>query len=395
MRWLQRGAPRSSYAMSGARAGRVFRFAVALGLAIVAAGTPRLHATATRAEDSAAARAPDEVAWSLLAVGDTGAKPWRIARARQVNARVARALTAEDLRAPADVLVLLGDNFYPDGLRREELEARVRGNLAEPFCRFLPAPDVACPMPSRAARVLAVLGNHDHESPESPSLQRHAIPRMLPSWSVPERPVQSIEVGGGVSLVLYDAHELAAAGSFAPLVEAVRASPGPWRIVVGHHPLTLRESDVLGRAARAALAGVDAPLHLHLAGHRHYLELARADRPPFLQAIAGSGSNVRPLKEPLEGSFFQLAQPGFARVDLVRGADGDRLVVSLFALSGHRRLGGARAEVVARGSVGLEGGAREEPVGGAETPPAEYPPGDRLDSMGMSAGRRATDQSVK
>lgn len=350
------------------RLARAARSAVALALVLVAAlGAGR--GSADGAEIDAWPPLAGEVVWSLLAVGDTGAKPRRLARARQVNARVARAVTAEDLRAPADALVLLGDNFYPDGLRREELAERVRENLAQPFCRFLPAPDVACPVPSRAVRVLAVLGNHDHKSPESPALQREAIPRLLPAWSVPERPAQAVELGHGVSLVLYDAQELAEGGSFAPLVEAVRASPGPWRIVVGHHPLTLRESDVLGRAARAALIGIDVPIHLHLAGHRHYLELAHGERPPFLQAIAGSGSNVRPVKEPLEGSVFQAEKPGFARVDLVRDPTGDRLVVSLVALPGGLLSGATRPRVAARASVGLAGGARVEPIAVPEGQP--------------------------
>jgi hypothetical protein len=303
-----------------------------------------------------------EAVWSLLAVGDTGAEPWPFARSRQVSARVARALTAEDQRAPVAALVLLGDNFYPDGLRRDEFDARVRANLVEPFCRFLPSPEFTCPVPSRPARVLAVLGNHDHHSPESPALQRVEIERKLPSWFLPKDAVHGMELGEGVSLVLYDAQELLEAGSFEPLRAAVRASPGPWRILAGHYPLTQRESDNAGRAARAAIVGLDLPVHLHLAGHRHYLELAHTDAPPFLQAIAGSGSNTRLPKQPLEGSVYQAQLPGFARVDLVRGSDGDRLTVSLVALPPGLFPGDERPRVAARWSVGLAGGARAEPL---------------------------------
>lgn len=302
-----------------------------------------------------------DVTWSLLAVGDTGAPPWWIGRSFQQVVRVGRAMAAEDVRRPADALVLLGDNFYPDGLHARELDARVRANLSEPFCRFLPAPGVPCATPSRPARVLAVLGNHDHKSDESVRLQRTEIRRRLPSFRLPEAPVQTIDLGSQVSIVLYDGVELLAAGSFEPLRAAVRASRGPWRILASHQPLTLRESDEEGRAAREAIRGLGVPVHLHLAGHRHYLELAHTGVPPFLQAVAGSGSNTRPLKAPLEGSVYQARRPGFARADLVTGPDGSRLVVSLVALADSFW---DHPEVVARWSVGLAGDARAEPLAG-------------------------------
>lgn len=304
-----------------------------------------------------------EVVWSLLAVGDTGARPWPMARSRQQLVRVARAMAEEDLRDPVEALVLLGDNFYPDGLRRDELDERIRANLSGPFCRFLPAPDVTCPVPARPVPVFAVLGNHDHGSAESPHLQRTEIRRRLPHFLLPEEPVRGVELGQGVSLVLYDARELRAAGSFEPLRAALRASAGPWRIAAGHYPLTVRASDHEGRAAREALRGLDVPVHLHLAGHRHYLELASGAAPPYLQAIAGAGSNTRPLKEPLEGSRLQAQRPGFVRVDLVDAEGGRRLVVSVAALPDDL-LEAPRAEVLARWSVGREGDTRAEPLPG-------------------------------
>jgi hypothetical protein len=332
-------------------------------LAIPAAALLLVVVAALARDESEPLRWPplaNDPAWSLLAVGDTGAKPWPIARSRQQSMRVARALAAEDVRDPVDALVLLGDNFYPDGLHADRLDARVRANLAEPFCRFLPAPGVACWLPPHPVPVLAVLGNHDHKSAESPRLQRTEIRRRLPSWLLPEQSVHAVDLGHGVSLVLYDAKELLAAGSFAPLREAVRATPGPWRILAGHYPLTRRPSDEEGRAARAVIAELDVPVHLHLAGHRHYLELARSDGPPFLQAIAGSGSNTRPLKTPLDGSSYQAQQPGFARVDLVEEPGGDRLVVSIVALPAGL-LGGGPPRVATRWSVDRRGAVREEP----------------------------------
>jgi len=116
------------------------------------------------------------------------------------------------------------------------------------------------------------------------------------------------------------------------------------------------------RVREAALADLDVPVHLHLAGHRHYLELARTGTSPFLQAVAGAGSTVRSLKQPLDGSAYQGMHPGFARVDLVRAPGEDRLVVSLVALPDAFVAVWQRPRVVARASVDLAGAARIEPL---------------------------------
>jgi len=346
------------------RSRRAWILAFTTAAALVLALATLVFARETRQRGEAAPEWPPlagTAVWSLLAVGDTGAKPWPVAHSLQQVTRVTRAMAAEDQRDPVAALVLLGDNFYPDGLRADELDARVRANLSEPFCRFLPADDVACPFPSRLVPVLAVLGNHDHKRAESPRLQRTEIQRRLPHFLLPAGPVHAMDLGRGVSIVLYDAKELLDAGSFEPLRAAVRGTAGPWRILAGHYPLTHRASDDEGRAAREAIAGLDVPVHLHLAGHRHYLELAHTAGPPFLQAIAGSGSNIRRLKTPLDGSVYQAELPGFARVDLVEGPDGSRLVVSLVALPDGLFASGP-PQVAARWSVALDGAARAEPL---------------------------------
>ena len=53
-----------------------------------------------------------------------------------VQLRVGEGLAAVDRVAPADALVLLGDNFYPRGLRAAELVERARDNLLIPYGFF-------------------------------------------------------------------------------------------------------------------------------------------------------------------------------------------------------------------------------------------------------------------
>jgi hypothetical protein len=315
------------------------------------------------------AAAGDGALLSLLALGDTGAPPGQLLRDLETQMRVGRELAREDQRDPVDGLLLLGDLFYPDGLRADELEARVRGNLVEPYCRFLDlgaplSPRVALPCRdgSRPVPTYAVLGNHDRETPESIALMTGALPRYLANWHLPATPAEAVELGAGVSLVLYDPRALEQAGSFEPLGQALRQARGPWRILVSHYPI---EDEPPGSNAREALAALEVPFQLHLAGHEHNLQIGVLESPRrFLQVVSGGGSEARWVKRPIDGARFQLARPGYARIDLVDGADGERLAVSLVATSLSPYAFWEPTRVVSRWSVDLQGVAREESAGG-------------------------------
>jgi len=316
---------------------------------------------------------PGRVRLSFFALGDTGERPRAIGRSLQTQMRVAGVLEAEHRRRPADALVLLGDNFYPDGLLERELEWRVRENVVRPYCAFLaldgpesPRVAGACEPERRAARptpLYAALGNHDTELPESPRLQREMVPRFVPSWRMPAGPVEVIELIDGdlvpsASLVVYDPAALADAGDVTSLRRALQEARGPWLILAGHYPINDRHP---GSWIRKALDEIDVPVHLHLAGHEHNLQIGTPSD-PYLQVVAGSGSEERPVKHQLEGARFAQVQPGFARVDLVGDGADERLVVSLVAVPGLVAAITEPPRVVTRWSVGLRGDVREEPV---------------------------------
>jgi hypothetical protein len=288
---------------------------------------------------------------SLLLFGDAGAPP----EDRGDHAhllRVARAVAAEDRERPADALLVLGDNFYPHGLLEAELVHRVRETLARPWCRFV-APGGpragelagACDLPPRERHPIpihAVLGNHDVDRPESPGLQRDAIPLFLPNWRLAERPVEVREPLPGVSLVLVDSEHVFAGGDTAPVAAAIRAAPGPWRVVAAHRPIfglgASHHEDPAkvaeyARRLRAAVAEAGAPVHLFLSGHSHSLQVLLGAPPdPPLHVIAGSASDTGDPSEDPRRVVCVLA-PGFARLDLLAGTEAsERLVVTLYRL---------------------------------------------------------------
>jgi len=306
---------------------------------------------------------------SIFALGDTGDPPRRLGRFLQQQMRVARALGAEAQRRPADALVLLGDNFYPDGLRAGEIESRVRANLVEPYCSFLDlsAPLSArvaapCSEPARPIPLYAVLGNHDLDTAESAELQHEMVPDYVANWHLWLDP-QVVELPEGVSLVLYDPSRLAERGDFEPLVAAVRAARGPWRILVSHYPFTGRMPSL---AAERALERAGVPVQLQLSGHEHSLQLGVLEGPlRMLEVVSGAGSDLRLPRRHLEGLRFAARQPGFARVDLVERPDGRRLVASLVAIREFSWQLWLPTRVVARWSVDARGHAVAEPPSGA------------------------------
>ncbi len=310
---------------------------------------------------------------SFFAFGDTGAVPKSIGRSLQNQMRVGRVLEAEQRRRPVDAVVMLGDNFYPSGLLAKELEPRVRENVVRPYCVFLAldGPEServadACEPSRRGERpvpIYAVLGNHDTQMPESPQLQREVVPRFVPNWHVPAQAIEVIELADsalepGVSLILYDPIALSESGDGAALERALRSARGPWRILAGHYPI---HDSHPGPWIEKTLAAIDVPVHLHLAGHDHNLQIGvPSPRSPYLQAVAGSGASQRPVKHPLLGGRFALVQLGFSRIDLVGEGDSARLFVTLVALPVLSIEFWDPPRVVARWSVGLNGDVREE-----------------------------------
>jgi hypothetical protein len=291
---------------------------------------------------------PEERVLSLLAVGDTGdLLPWRPFGEGQRS--VARGLASEDRRAAADALLLLGDNFYPDGLQAFELVPRLRRTLVGPFCRFAASTGPrwgelagACTLPAverNPVPILAVLGNHDHNSEESPRLQREVVPAFLDNWNVHGGTAWLDELDQGVSLIRVDSEDVKIQGAAAALRKALDRARGAWRIVVTHEPLALREGEEPRPGSykgmmRSAIADAFRAPQLVLSGHDHNLQVAPTDLGrPALQVIAGGGSSRRALKRPpYQRLGFGMPTTGFARIDLLGQGDEQGLLVSLFSM---------------------------------------------------------------
>ncbi len=311
--------------------------------------------------------------FSLLAVGDTG-NPKGLLDTFRGQAQVARAMDKVDRRDPVQALVLLGDNFYPDGLPGDEVEERLRENLVDPYCRFVTLTargrsrlaagcDVDAP-DRHPVPIHAVLGNHDYNLPDSPGLQRDRIPEYVSNWSVPQGRAEVVELGSGISLILVDTMPLVEGRDADAVVAALKRSRGPWRIVAAHHPFADPGDGWDPRAVNAlagAFAEAGVPVQLYLSGHEHNLQVIAGPPPgPALNVVVGSGSSARSVDDTSADRRYARESLGFARVDLLELDGKPGLCVSVYAVGTPRAL--ARPRLVSRWFVDAGGALRELPL---------------------------------
>lgn len=282
----------------------------------------------------------DEAELSLLALGDTGKRAsWPTTFLPQY--RVGEAMAREDRRDPVDALLFLGDLFYPDGLSRRTLRDRLRLNLAGPYCHFLSLtqkgreavrrhcdrpPDETHPVP-----IVAVTGNHDLGRQQGLRLQRERLPVFLENWLMPAE-ARSYELGGGVSVIGFHSEYVNKGAPATALAEALRASKGPWRIVIAHHPLADPGAGWNPGYARRVLQAIEASgrrVDLFLAGHQHSLQ-ALYGAGATLHVVSGAGgASIRRLA-PAANRPYAEARYGFVRID----ARPEALDVMFLALDG-------------------------------------------------------------
>jgi hypothetical protein len=93
----------------------------------------------------------------------------------------------------------------------------------------------------------------------------------------------------------------------------------------------------------------------------HNLQVWREEPPaPALNVIAGAGSRPRPVRGESPHRLFALAEPGFARVDLVNVGGVERLVASLYVTPSLPLLAWRAPTLAARFSVDPAGQVRDE-----------------------------------
>lgn len=342
--------------------------------AFVAIGAFRAQ-TPTHPDHSASA--------SLLLLGDTGKVHRPLAPLLEGQFSVAIDLATEDRAHPVDALLLLGDNFYRNGLLESELAARVQQNLVWPYCHFVAlggarSHEVSGVCPPYAADaekrpIYAVLGNHDYESGESPRLQQDAIPTYVTNWSLSTQFAVNRELPGGLSLILIDSHNYRRDGAEQKLAEALAAAKGPWRVLAAHIPMAIGElgnepevpdgSLEFQQFVEGAISRAGVRVHLYVSGHHHSLQAISGGGAlgPSLHVVAGSGARPRAIARRHSRRVFAAEALGFARLDVVGQGGDSRMFVQLFQSPVIPLLRFDAPQIVAQWSIDADGHVSREP----------------------------------
>lgn len=253
----------------------------------------------------------------FLAIGDTG-------QARPDRPRVIDALDATAGQARHAFVLMLGDNFYQDGVAgagdphwAKHFETAFLGaNLDLPF--------------------YAILGNHDYRG--NIQCQVESTGR-VPRWNMPSfyyRKRLAVDADTDLDLFALDTESLREGGREAEsqlrwLEAALDSSDAAWKFAAGHHPI--RSGGSHGDCARLArdLEPLFARygLQMYLSGHDHDLQLL-ATEAGYLQLVSGGGATVRSVRW-TPRSHYASASCGFAQLELRR----DTLRVRFTHADGH------------------------------------------------------------
>ena len=202
----------------------------------------------------------------FLAVGDTGSGNGH-------QQAVADRMAELHRRRPVDLVVLAGDNIYPDG----DI-AKIIPTFERPYRELL-----AAKVPFHA-----VLGNHDIRTANGEGQLAYKPFGMLGRWYSLRR--------GPVELFMIDTNMNARWQHQLPwLRQALAASKAPWKVVVGHHPIY--SSGFYGEDP-AAIARLG-PLferygvQLYINGHEHHYERSKPIAGTTYLVVGGGGASIR------------------------------------------------------------------------------------------------------
>jgi len=220
---------------------------------------------------------PAEPALGVLVIGDFGT-------GESGQAEVARAIAETHASAPPDLVLTVGDNFYPRGVASVEdplwasvFEDVYTGDFWNGLV-FHPS-----------------LGNHDVQGNEQAQI---LYSQRSPRWALPARYHtfrKALPTGDSIRFIALDTNLLEEGGAEARTelewVDSILgASRDSWVIPYGHHPLRTGgwhgTSDAVYDDLSPRLTG---RVPLFMSGHNHSTELLELPE-GFLQAVCGGGA---------------------------------------------------------------------------------------------------------
>lgn len=223
---------------------------------------------------------------ALIAVGDFGTGG--------IGQRTVAFGMAEKARVdPVELVLLLGDNFYEDGVESVN-DQQFQTKFEDMYNQ-----------PSLQVPFYAVLGNHDYRGNAEAQVQYTGVSKR---WKMPARYytfTQPIDDSTDVQFFALDTNPIVAGESQVAeqitwLKSELDKSRARWKIVFGHHPLYsggYHKEDPETRTLRAALESIIEPqIDLYISGHDHDQQLIKPSNKHVYYLISGTGSQCRDVE---------------------------------------------------------------------------------------------------
>ena len=215
------------------------------------------------------ARAQTNSAAHILVTADTGSgNAEQFANGKQ--------MAAIHRQRPVDVVILGGDNIYPDG-NLAEVEAK----FTKPYAALLQA----------GVPFHAVLGNHDIRTGNGDPQISYKPFGMKGRWYTIRQ--------GPVEFFMLDTNMNAPWQFQMPwLKKALSSSTAPWKVVVGHHPIYSAGlyGDDPNAIARLTPVFAKYGVQLYINGHEHSYERTRSINGTTYLITGGGGAYLRPIQ---------------------------------------------------------------------------------------------------
>ena len=250
----------------------------------------------------------------VLAVADTGS-------GNKHQRAVGQQMALVNRRQPVDLVVLAGDNVYPDGD-----PAKLEQAFVKPYQELL----------ANKVPFFAVLGNHDIRTRNGEGQVAYPAFGMGGRWYSLRR--------GPVEFFLLDTNVNAAWQHQLPWLKAALArSTSPWKVVVGHHPLYTAGfyGDDPAGIARLTPLFKRYGVQLYINGHDHNYERTKRLHGTTYLTVGGGGANLRAVL-PNEHTAYATSQYSFAQLNFgakklrIEGwnAEGQRIDQAVLSLGG-------------------------------------------------------------
>jgi len=254
---------------------------------------------------------PERESYRFFALGDTGTGD-------KDQYAVAEAMEVRCQEGSLDGILLLGDNFYDDGVG-STTDPQWESKVFKPY-------GSAC---LSQVPIYALLGNHDYKGDVEVQMQMSEI---NPRWVLPNRNY-TLNFGNILKIIAVDTQFPDVCGNPDKCtVDYLKKSLGEgspsWTIVMGHHPFQTSSNyypywrgfkeKIRGKLFYPTLCGkADA----YLSGHSHHLEhrgLKNCETEQFISG--GGGAALYPLKSTLS-PLVRFAQLTYGYLEIKANAD--------------------------------------------------------------------------